>query len=64
MYKRQVQLTPAGQRKAEQYFGVESLADPENSTLYHHVIQALKANGIDVYKRQSCTSVQASSHFA
>ena len=43
---RSVQLTAAGQRKAEQYFGVESLADPENSTLYHHVIQALKANGI------------------
>ncbi len=43
---RSVQLTAAGQQKAEQYFGVDSLADPENSTLYHHVIQALKANGI------------------
>ena len=43
---RSVQLTAAGQQKAEKYFGVESLADPENSTLYHHVIQALKANGI------------------
>ncbi|MBQ6001161.1 MAG: preprotein translocase subunit SecA [Clostridia bacterium] len=43
---RSVQLTASGQTRAEQYFGVENLADSENSTLYHHIIQALKANGI------------------
>ena len=39
-------LTPMGQKKAEQYFGVENLADPENSTLAHHINQALRAHGI------------------
>ncbi|MBQ3076484.1 MAG: preprotein translocase subunit SecA, partial [Clostridia bacterium] len=43
---RSVTLTAAGQRAAEQAFGVENIADPEHSALYHHVIQALKAHGI------------------
>ncbi len=41
-----VQLTQEGLRKAEQHFNVESLADPENMELNHHILQALKANAI------------------
>ena len=43
---RSVQLTAAGIKKAEQYFNVENLADIENSTLSHHINQAMKARGI------------------
>ena len=32
--------------KAEKYFGVENLMDPENITLLHHINQAIRANGI------------------
>ena len=39
-------LTEAGVEKAEKYFGVENLSDPENNELYHYIIQALKANAI------------------
>ena len=39
-------LTAAGIAKAEQFFGVTNLSDPENSTLSHHVNQALKARGV------------------
>jgi len=39
-------LTERGVAKAEQYFGVENLADPENLTLSHHINQALKAHGL------------------
>lgn len=39
-------LTEKGVAKAEQYFGVENLADPENLTLSHHINQALKAHGL------------------
>ncbi|MDD2956568.1 MAG: preprotein translocase subunit SecA [Oscillospiraceae bacterium] len=38
-------LTPRGVKKAEQYFNVENLMDAENSTLLHHVNQAIKAHG-------------------
>ena len=37
-------LTESGVRKAESYFGVENLTDPANTELYHHILQALKAN--------------------
>ena len=40
------QLTEQGVDKAEKYFGIENLSDPENNELYHHIIQALKANAI------------------
>ena len=40
------QLTEQGVEKAEKYFGIENLSDPENNELYHHIIQALKANAI------------------
>ncbi|MBQ3589750.1 MAG: DEAD/DEAH box helicase, partial [Clostridia bacterium] len=39
-------LTKNGIAKAEQFFGVENLADAENSELYHHIQQAIKAYGI------------------
>ena len=39
-------LTAQGIAKAEQHFGLENLADLENSTLSHHINQALKAHGV------------------
>ena len=39
-------LTAAGIKKAETFFGIENLADAENTTISHHVNQALKARGI------------------
>ena len=41
-----VALTEAGIAKAQQHFGVENIADPENGELYHHVLAALKAHAI------------------
>ena len=38
-------LTARGVEKAEAYFHVENLSDPSNSTLTHHINQALKAHG-------------------
>ena len=43
---RTVSLTAEGIAKAEKYFGVENLADPENATLSHHLNQAMKARGL------------------
>jgi len=43
---RTVSLTAAGITKAEKFFGVENLADAENTTLSHHINQAMKAHGI------------------
>ena len=43
---RTVSLTAAGIAKAERYFGVENLADAENTTLSHHINQAMKARGL------------------
>ncbi len=43
---RSVTLTAAGIAKAEKYFGIENLADPENATISHHINQAMKARGI------------------
>ncbi|MBR4110025.1 MAG: preprotein translocase subunit SecA [Oscillospiraceae bacterium] len=43
---RTVSLTAAGIAKAEAYFHVENLADPENTTLSHHLNQAMKARGL------------------
>ena len=39
-------LTGQGVKKAEAAFGLENLSDIENSTLYHHINQALRAHGI------------------
>ncbi len=38
-------ITPRGARKAEKFFAVENFNDPENSTLVHHINQAIKAHG-------------------
>ena len=43
---RTVSLTAEGIAKAERYFGVENLADAENTTLSHHLNQAMKARGL------------------
>jgi len=39
-------LTARGIAKAEAHFGLENLADLENSTLSHHINQAIKAHGV------------------
>ncbi|MGN0680251.1 MAG: preprotein translocase subunit SecA, partial [Oscillospiraceae bacterium] len=39
-------LLPNGVAKAEKYFNVENLMDPENTTLLHHINQAIRANGV------------------
>ena len=43
---RSVSLTAEGIAKAEKYFGVENLSDAENTTLSHHLNQAMKARGL------------------
>ena len=43
---RTVSLTATGIQKAEKFFGIENLSDPENSTLSHHINQAMKARGL------------------
>ena len=43
---RTVSLTASGIAKAEKFFGVENLADSENTTLSHHINQAMKARGL------------------
>ena len=43
---RTVSLTASGIAKAEKYFGVENLGDAENTTLSHHINQAMKARGL------------------
>lgn len=39
-------LSESGVAKAESYFNVENLMDAENSTLLHHINQAIKAHGV------------------
>ncbi|MEG0753848.1 MAG: preprotein translocase subunit SecA, partial [Angelakisella sp.] len=39
-------ITPKGAKRAEEYFHIESLNDPENLTLSHHINQAIKARGV------------------
>ena len=43
---RSVSLTASGIAKAEKFFGVENLGDQENTTLNHHLNQAMKARGL------------------
>ncbi len=38
-------LLPSGVKKAEKYFGIDNLMDPDNLTILHHVNQAIKAHG-------------------
>jgi preprotein translocase subunit SecA len=44
--ERTVSLTATGIKKAEEFFQVENLADMENTTLSHHINQAMKARGL------------------
>ncbi len=39
-------LTASGIEKAEKFFGIENLSDPENSELAHYINQSVKAHGI------------------
>ena len=39
-------LTQSGVKKAEAYFHIDNLTDPDNMTLSHHINQAIKANGV------------------
>ncbi|MBP3493008.1 MAG: preprotein translocase subunit SecA [Oscillospiraceae bacterium] len=41
-----VTLTARGIKKAEEFFHLENLSDPENSTIAHHINQAIRAHGI------------------
>lgn len=39
-------LTQSGVKKAEEFFNIDNLTDPDNLSIQHHVNQAIKANGI------------------
>lgn len=39
-------LAQSGVAKAEKYFNIENLMDAENSTILHHINQAIKAHGV------------------
>ena len=39
-------LTQHGIDKAEKFFNIENLSDPENNSIYHHVNVAIKAHGV------------------
>ena len=39
-------LTRHGIDKAEKFFNLENLSDPENASIYHHVNTAIKAHGV------------------
>ncbi len=39
-------LTPDGVKKAEAFFNLENLNDPENITISHHIQQAIRAYGV------------------
>ena len=43
---RSVTLTARGVKKTEEFFHLDNLSDPENSTIAHHINQAIKAHGI------------------
>ena len=39
-------LTQNGIRRAEKFFGIENLSDPENATIVHHINLAIRAYGL------------------
>ncbi len=43
---RSTTLTASGIKKAESFFALENLSDPENAEISHHIYQALRAHGI------------------
>ena len=38
-------LSASGTKKAEKFFGIENLSDPENNEIAHHINQAIRAYG-------------------
>lgn len=44
--KKSASLTDKGIKKAEEFFNIDNLADPENMEIAHNIKQALKANSI------------------
>ncbi len=40
-----VNLTATGIQKAERAFNIDNITDPEHTTIFHHITQALKAHG-------------------
>ncbi len=42
---RSTTMTASGVEKAERFFGITNLSDPENSQISHHIYQALRAHG-------------------
>lgn len=44
--KKTVHLTESGITKAEKFFALENLGDPENDEIYHHINNAIKAHHI------------------
>ena len=43
---RSATLTARGIAKVEEFFQIENLSDPENSTIAHHINQAIRAHGV------------------
>ncbi len=43
---RSTTLTASGIRKAEEFFELENLSDPDNAEISHHIYQAIRAHGI------------------
>ncbi len=39
-------ITQSGIKKAEEFFGIQNLTDPENAALSHHINQAIRAHGV------------------
>ena len=39
-------LTPYGVKKAEAFFKIDNLSDPENAEISHHINQAIRAHGV------------------
>ncbi len=39
-------LSTKGVKRAEQFFGIENLSDPDNLTISHHINQSIRAHGL------------------
>ena len=52
---RSVTLTARGVKKAEEFFHLDNLSDPENSTIAHHINQAIEAKEHLSVQRESKT---------
>ena len=56
-------LTARGIAKAEQYFEIENLSDPENSTIAHHINQAIKAHGTIARESKTLATITFQNYF-